>query len=404
MATAKSAEAVTSSRCTFRMTLALASQTGRLAVLEEILRQAQRLVPCHTASIALVEDDTLRTACWRANGPFGSAEAPVGLVQSLADLPLDAEALRTGQPLVVADTHREPRWVRFEKWAWVRSTIAIPLCHRRSVLGLLRLASDTPGSFSRADAERLQPLASAAAVALDNARLYEQALQDAAAKARLLQEVNHRVKNNLAAIAGMLYLEQRNTERSRGPGPWQAFIDDLVNRIEGLATVHKLLSDAKWSALPLSALAEQVIDSALHSLPRDKRVRAEVRAEAAVLVTPKQANDLAIVVNELATNVAKYAVAEPRTTARVVVRIALDGDEVLFELRDDGPGFPEDVRQLKRQNVGMSLIQNIVRQNLRGAITLRNDGGAVVTIRFPEAVNQSRAKHEPAQNSASVDR
>ena len=66
------------------------------------------------------------------------------------------------------------------------------------------------------------------------------------------------------------------------------------------------------------------------------------------------------------------------------VRIALedDGETVQLEFRDDGPGYPDEVLQLERYNVGIDLVQNIVRQSLHGELSLRNDPGAVTLIRF----------------------
>jgi len=99
-------------------------------------------------------------------------------------------------------------------------------------------------------------------------------------------------------------------------------------------------------------------------------------------VTPDQAHNLALVINELATNTIKHALQE-RDTAHITVRIALeDDDTVQFEFRDDGPGYPEDVLRLERYSVGFELIQNMVRQGLQGELSLRTDHGAVAVIRF----------------------
>jgi two-component sensor histidine kinase len=243
--------------------------------------------------------------------------------------------------------------------------------------------------FSAANLALLEPLAITAAVAIENARLYEQARQDAETKTLLLQEVNHRVNNNLAAIIGMLYIEQRHTEQSQDRRTYQDIMGNLINRIEGLATVHQLLSASRWSPLSLSELARQVIGSVLQTLPPEQRVFTDI-PPASVRVTPKQANNLAIVINELATNVVKHALRE-RQTAQITVHIAQDDETILLEFRDDGPGFSKEVLHLERQSVGMYLIQNTVRQNLHGEITLHNDNGAVVTIRLVEAVEIARS-------------
>ena len=70
------------------------------------------------------------------------------------------------------------------------------------VIGALQVVDTEIDRFSTADLTLLEPLVSFAAIAIENARLYEQAQQDAEIKSVLLQEVNHRVKNNLTGILG----------------------------------------------------------------------------------------------------------------------------------------------------------------------------------------------------------
>ena len=130
-------------------------------------------------------------------------------------------------------------------------------------------------------------------------RLYEQTQRDAEIKATLLHEVNHRVGNNLTAIIGILGLEQQRVEVDHDTH--KAIMQDLTNRVQGLATVHRMLSVTEWAPLLLSELAGQIISLALQALPQDKRVSVDVAASP-VQVTPKQANNLALVFNELTTN------------------------------------------------------------------------------------------------------
>ena len=167
--------------------LTLTSQTNHSAVLDEILRQAQCVIPCSTANIMLLEGDTLHVARWRGYEAFGAEELMSSLVQPLDDFPVDAEAVHSRKPIVILDTHQDPRWVVLDETAWIRSHLMVPICLHDRVLGLLRLDSDTLGAFSAEDAEGLKPLASAAAVALENARLYEAVQQELAERQRAEQ-------------------------------------------------------------------------------------------------------------------------------------------------------------------------------------------------------------------------
>lgn len=155
------------------VTLALTSQVSYIDVLDEILRQVQRLVPFKAAHIMLLERNMLRIARWQGYEAFGDQAAFTDLVQSLQELEIDTLVVETKKPMVIADTHQDPRWVIFEETAWVRSNITAPLCLRDRVLGILRLDSDRVNGFTPEDTERLQPLANAAAIALENSQLLE---------------------------------------------------------------------------------------------------------------------------------------------------------------------------------------------------------------------------------------
>jgi two-component sensor histidine kinase len=209
--------------------------------------------------------------------------------------------------------------------------------------------------------------------------LYEQARQDAETKSMLLREVNHRVKNNLSAILGLLSIERRHAAKEQSLA-YQALVNDLTNRIKGLDQVHSLLSAARWQPLLLSDLAQQIIRTALPSLSSGKSVAVTV-TPSPVRVAPDQAHNLALIINELATNTVKHAL-QGQDTVQITVSITLDGDTVQCEFRDDGPGYAPDVLRGERQNVGMYLVRTLVRKGLRGELDLGNDRGAVTTIRF----------------------
>jgi two-component sensor histidine kinase/FixJ family two-component response regulator len=199
----------------------------------------------------------------------------------------------------------------------------------------------------------------------------------------LLKEVNHRVKNNLAAITGMLYIERRYAEESSNRRDLAEIMTALTNRVRGLQTAHQLLSDSNWAPLSVSELTRQVINAALRGLPHDRKIEIDISSPVSVEVTPKDAHNFAIVINELTTNVIKYAALTQETT-RIMVRIALKPDErtVFFEFRDDGSGFPATVLRSEDGNVGMYLIKNTVCHSLRGKLKFYNDNGAVVSIEF----------------------
>ncbi len=261
----------------------------------------------------------------------------------------------------------------------LRSYVSVPLLVHQTPIGTLNLASKTPNFFQPAHLEILEELAASLAVALQQARLLEQTQQDAETKDLLLREVNHRVKNNLDAIIGLLYLERRHASPEVSPA-YQSMMDALVQRIISLAAVHSMLSSAEWQPLPLSELAERVIYTTRDSFPPSVQVSVTI-SPSPVHIMPDQAQHLALIISELAMNTLKYA-ASGRNTLQIAVDITQQEESITLIYRDDGPGYPEDVVNLERHDVGLEIIQKITQRNLHGDLALRNDGGAVTEIRF----------------------
>jgi two-component sensor histidine kinase len=273
----------------------------------------------------------------------------------------------------------------------LRSILTIPLRVRDQVIGVLQVVDSKVDRFSALDLMLLEPLAATAAIAIENARLYEQARQDAEAKSTLLREINHRTKNNLSVIIGLLHAARRHIgEEDRSA--YRSILNDLTHRLQGLAAVHDLLSASGWKPLLLSEVAAWVIRSSLQTLSSNMLVSVDV-TPSPVRVTPDQAHNLALVINELTSNTAEHAILE-RNAAHITVHIALDGDTVMLKFQDDGPGYPEEVLRLEHLNVGLDLIQNVVHKSLRGELSLHNDHGAVATILFKADVEESEGSNE----------
>ena len=189
------------------VTLALTAQTSLTAVLDEILRQVQRIVPYAAANIMLLEREALRCVRWQGYETFHNEAFISTLVQTSTDFYSAAEAVSTKKPVVIPDTHHHPRWVILEDTAWIKSQLTVPICLGDQVLGLFQLDSDVPGKFSGNDAARLIPLANAAAIALENARLYDQLQlelierkQITEALARAHQTLTFHVENSPLAV------------------------------------------------------------------------------------------------------------------------------------------------------------------------------------------------------------
>lgn len=216
----------------------------------------------------------------------------------------------------------------------------------------------------------------------------EELKQYAETQAVLLREVNHRVKNNLISIISMLY-QEKDRETGKLQTDTTACLQDVITRIEGLLTVHSLLSTSQWSPLALSMLCREIIQGTTSSMSRTRPVDLQV-SSSDVLVDSDQAHYLTLVLNELATNSMKYAVGDQQ---RVQIAVDIDRKDgiVCLAYQDDGPGYPDSILTgtFPKGKIGLHLIQGIVNQSLQGNMELQNTPGGRARIFFPEMISET---------------
>ena len=206
----------------------------------------------------------------------------------------------------------------------------------------------------------------------------------------LLQEVNHGVKNNLMVIISMLHKEE-DSARHSGQASYLAFLEELQGRIDGLLTVHSLLSSVNWQPLKLNALCDQIVRGVLKSSPKEVVLSV---SPSGVMVDSNQAHNLTLVLNELATNSLKYAIAGT-SLPHIDINISEAEGKVCISFRDNGPGFPEAIisGSLQGAGIGFDLITGIVRKSIRGSISFWNDKGAVSEICFEKMGEEKGEEH-----------
>lgn len=307
-----------------------------------------------------------------------------------AELPLQRFPLdinRAGHPRLVEDIAATPQPSPLEQSLYlegIRSYVNIPLLDSGELIGSLNLGSEQPDFFTPDHIEIAGEVATSLAVALRQTRLhemtqklYEQSQQDAKTKEMLLQEVNHRVKNNLSAIIGLLHAESRQASPADRP-IYQTILGEMINRIQGMVAVHNLLSASEWSPILLSHLVAHIVQSSRQMFPTGRRLAVDI-SPSPVRVTANQANSLALIINELATNTLKYTDQE---ITHINIKITRQDDIVQLEFRDDGPGYPPQVLRLEEYNLGLYLVQLILRHELQGELSLETNQGAVTIIRF----------------------
>jgi GAF domain-containing protein/HAMP domain-containing protein/anti-sigma regulatory factor (Ser/Thr protein kinase) len=266
----------------------------------------------------------------------------------------------TGEPLLVADVSQDPRYIPLPDTVEIRSELVVPLKTKTEVLGVLNVESDQLNAFDESDLAVLQSLANQAAIAIENARLYEQAQQVAALqeRSRLARDLHDAVTQTLfsASLIGEVVpsLWERDQEEGR------QLLQELRQLTRGaLAEMRTLLLE-----LRPAALAEASLDDLLRQLAEAVTGRTGVPVTVKAEGECDLPSDVHIVLyritQEALNNVVKHAQAS-RVEVRLHRSVSSDeideeyGQRVELLVSDDGRGF--DLSSIPPDRLGLGIIR-----------------------------------------------
>ncbi len=171
------AEAARAEAEAFRRTsLALTQNLSMDYVLDTLLQSLLKLVPCELAQVILVEEGTrLFLAREVQNCKQDRCLPPSPTILDARDSPFLMEILATRKSLLISNTAQEREWINFNGFSHLRSWLCVPLVASQQVLGFLSLGDMQNQTFTEEHLRLAKSLAIPAAVAIQNARLYEQA-------------------------------------------------------------------------------------------------------------------------------------------------------------------------------------------------------------------------------------
>lgn len=203
----------------------------------------------------------------------------------------------------------------------------------------------------------------------------------------LLREVHHRVKNNMAVMSSLFYLQQRY---AKDPDTVRVFRES-ESRVRSMAMVHEVLYRSDdLSAVDFSRYLDSLVDhlsnvyrGTLPGLRLDREIEP-------IRLSLDQAVPCGLLLNEVLTNAFKHAFVDGAPAALRVLARARAG-EVRIEIVDNGVGVPEDLSPDRTQTLGMRLMQALTEQLDGRLSTERQDRGTRTSLTFPLIVGTSVA-------------
>ena len=194
----------------------------------------------------------------------------------------------------------------------------------------------------------------------------------------LLEEVHHRVKNNLQVISSLIGLQAR----AAGVSASRDVLEECRTRVHTIALIHEKLNRSQdFAGLPFSEYARDLSrDIFRAACVSPSRISLELAVQPVVLALDK-ATPCGLLLNELITNALRHAFPDGRA-GTVRVELAPAGAGLRLSVRDDGIGLPEGLDPVKSSSLGLQIVHTLVKQ-LHADLEIEVAAGTCFRIMVP---------------------
>jgi PAS domain S-box-containing protein len=314
---------------------------------------------------------------------------------------LFGHVLKTGEPMISNSPGSDPRRGGLpSEHPSLNAFLGLPVFHDTKIIGMIG-AANKPGGYDNLIIDELQPLLSTYANLIQSRRtrisqkLAEQTIQEQSTllshKQNLIQEVHHRVKNNLQIISSLLNL-QENQESA--PEVAQQ-LQSSRTRIAAVALLHEILYRSESiEVINLAEFLNELLQRLRESFGVSAaKIQFRINVPKEIMLSQNQAGPLALIINELATNSLKHAF--PVTQSGIIevdVQLtppanATDSPQLIVDISDDGVGINSAKKALGKNHLGSKIIMRLAQQ-LRGRLMLESvNKGTKWRLTFPQKLH-----------------
>ncbi len=303
----------------------------------------------------------------------GLKETGIGRVTLPQGAGLTGWAAAYGEVVAIADAAADPRFFRVlgsgeSKFA---SLMAMPLMARGHAIGAINVQTAAFHQFSADEIELFSFVTDLAATALEKAK---------SVHAAVVQEIHHRVKNNLQTIAMLLRL-QAGQDAPLSP---EDILHETINRVLSIAAVHEFLAHEHHPQVSLQQLVAHVAQAVTQNMTLGEQVTLTVTGEEYMLSSPA-ATHIALVVNELVQNALEHGLRGNGGT--ISISVGHRENMMTLTVADNGAGLPTDFSLAKDGGLGLELIRTLVEEDLSGTVSAQknSDDGTTMIIHVPFA-------------------
>jgi len=354
-----------------RVSAIVASSLALDNVLRMIVEQAVLLSGADRSVLFELEPRTQRLRAVATHG-FEDSAAAQGSIR--VGLCCAGRVVRTGEPSMNVDCmrndegcflHGHPEAIDDQ-----HAALCAPLITVHGPLGALCVFSSQRHMLNNHQLQLVMTFANVAAIAMENARLFEDTRQGLRAQEALVREMHHRVKNNLQQVASILNLQLHRTDE---PEVVQ-ILGESIDRIQGIAATHDLLSKTQLGVAAVDEIARKIVGiTRSNTAPPELQIRFKI-SSAPYSVMSDEATTLAIILNELVANAIEHGF-EGRTKGTIMISGAREGDRIVVRVADDGNGLAPGFSIQASGNLGLQLVRGLAGSALRGSFALYQASG-----------------------------
>lgn len=251
-----------------------------------------------------------------------------------------------------------------------KTLLCIPIYNKSNVRGLLQVTYQDYFVYDKRELLYLKTFCKEIAIIVETSRLMGNSI--------LLQESNHRIKNNLQTIVNIIYMQQIYISNNSDCDV-NEILNTIIGRIQNIARLHEFLSSKLQGedAINLRDIVNAVINSCdLNDVTMDINIDD-------IYIPYIKATSISMVVNELITNSLKYAF-KHKSNNRILIECHYFQNHNILKICDNGVGMPEGFDLNQTYGIGFSIIKSIVQIDLKGSFQIETDGsGTTATILLP---------------------
>ncbi|MCW3062662.1 MAG: Signal transduction histidine kinase [Capsulimonas sp.] len=271
-------------------------------------------------------------------------------------------AVSEGRTITVHDLKNSQEYASPEiaRKEGLSSMAAVPLMVKNKKIGVLNCYTEKPHNFTEEEISLLTALGNHAAIAIEHAKLM--------VKSAIIQEMHHRVKNNLQQVASLLRLQMHYA----GERTVEQVITESLNRILAIASVHELLAREDLDIISVKKIAESIVQATGQSIiAPGKHIRMTVDGPD-ILLPSSQATSIALILNELVQNAVEHGFGPGFDDGSISIRLHEDPRQVELLVTNDGEPLPPGFDIKKTDSLGLQIVESLVNGDLQGKFTLTN--------------------------------